>query len=313
MVEITKESAQSSLEPGTLWARATAQTQYALAVGALHSIPTESTVIEQDGIHFLVRILANLARKTEAKQRKQQTGIAGQDFNPFLPYDRDLFVADLSDTHVCLLNKYNVVDHHLLIITREFEEQETLLTFRDFEALGYCLTEIVGLGFYNSGKLAGASQRHKHLQLVPLPLMPTGENIPIESAFTAAIWHDSIAHSPVLPFRHAMTQLNWDQALSTQQRAQAMLDAYYSLLTALDLYNPADSMLQGAYNLLVTRNWMLLVPRCQEEFGSIPVNSLGFAGTLFVRNQQQLEQLQAIGPLNLLQGVAVAVATEKES
>lgn len=312
MVEITSESAQPFLEPGTLWARAIAQTQYALAVGALHSIPTKSTVIEQNGIHFLVRVLANLARKAEVKQREQQTGTTSQNFNPFLPYDRDLFVTDLSDTHVCLLNKYNVVDHHLLIITREFEEQETLLTFKDFEALGFCLTEIEGLGFYNSGKLAGASQHHKHLQLVPLPLLPTGENIPIESAFKAAIWHGSIAHSPVLPFRHVMIRLNWDTALSAQQIAQTMLDAYYSLLIALDLYNAADSMFQGAYNLLVTRNWMLLVPRRQEEFGSIPVNSLGFAGTLFVRNQQQLEQLQTIGPLNLLQGVAVAVGADKE-
>lgn len=310
MGEGIKESAQSLLEPGTLWARATAQSEYALERGALYPIPTESMLIEQSGIRFLVRILANLARKEEARQQKQQMAKSGQDFNPFLPYDRDLFVADLSDTHVCLLNKYNVVDHHLLIITRNFEDQETLLTLDDFAALWVCLAEIEGLGFYNSGKLAGASQRHKHLQLVPLPLLPTGENIPIEVAFAETQWNGTIGTSPTLPFQHAISLLEWNQDLTSQQAAQATLEVYYRLLTQLDLYSSAEGRLKGAYNLLVTRRWMFVVPRRQEQFASIPVNSLGFAGTLFVRNQEQFEQLKAISPLNLLRRVAVANPVE---
>ena len=46
-----------------------------------------------------------------------------------------MFVADVSDTHLCLLNKFNVIEHHLLIVTRKFEHQETLLTVRDFQAV----------------------------------------------------------------------------------------------------------------------------------------------------------------------------------
>lgn len=308
MGESTQESARSLLQPGTLWERAVAQSRYALESGALYPIPTESTVIEQNGIRFLVRILSSLARKEEAKQQ-QQVEKSDKNFNPFLPYDRDLFVADLSDTHVCLLNKYNVVDHHLLIITRDFEDQETLLTLNDFVALWVCLAEVEGLGFYNSGKLAGASQRHKHLQLVPLPLLPTGENIPIETAFTTAMWDGPVGKTS-LPFRHAICRLSWNEQLSPQQAAQISLDAYYTLLNVLDLYRSADRQLIGAYNLLVTRQWMLIVPRRQEQFGSIPVNSLGFAGTLFVRSQEQFEQLQGISPLNLLKGVAVATETD---
>jgi ATP adenylyltransferase len=294
---------QNRLQPGMLWARVIAQTQYALGCGALQPIPTESNFIEQGGIRFLVRVLAHLARKTAAKNQQEQQAKSGKDFNPFLPYDRDLFVADVSDTHVCLLNKYNVVDHHLLLITRAFEEQESLLTRQDFEALWLCLAEIDGLGFYNSGKMAGASQRHKHLQLVPLPLVPDGDSIPIESALSTATWSDGIGKSAVLPFRHALCQL--DARDSPPQAAQATLEAYYKLLTELDLYSAAESKLQGAYNLLITRRWMLMVPRSQEQFESIPVNSLGFAGTLFVRDSEQLERLKAISPLRLLQKVAV--------
>lgn len=292
----------SLLKPGALWDLATARTQQALACGALQPIPTESEWIEQGGVRFLVRILVNIARKEAAA--KQKVTPDGKPFNPFLPYDQDLFVADLSPTHVCLLNKYNVVDHHLLIITRSYEAQEDLLNLADLTALWICLNEVDGLGFYNSGKQAGASQPHKHLQLLPLPLVPTGEKVPIEAAFAAADWQDGIGISPVLPFQHAIARLDWHKGLTPQQAAQITIEVYYKLLTALRLYNAAG--LEGAYNLLITREWLLIVPRSQEQFESISVNSLGFAGTLFVRNLQQFEQLKAISPLRLLSGVAIA-------
>lgn len=293
------------LAPGTLLAKAAAQTQQALACGALQSIPTEAEWVEQQGIRFLVRILANVARKEAAtKAQTQQITPSGKPFNPFLPYDPDLFVADLSETHVCLLNKYNVVDHHLLIITRAFEAQENLLNLADLAALWTCLVEIDGLGFYNSNQLAGASQPHKHLQFVPLPLVPGGEPIPIEGALAKAEWQGLIGTSPVLPFQHAVVRLNWDATTSPQQAAQITLEAYHYILTMLHL-NPAS---EAAYNLLITRKWLLIVPRTQEQFESISVNSLGFAGTLFVRDLQQFERLKRISPLALLTGVAVAKA-----
>lgn len=291
----------------TLWNLATARTQQALACGALQPISTDSEWIEQGGVRFLVRILSNIARK-EAAAKKQKASSSSQPFNPFLPYDQDLFVADLSSTHVCLLNKYNVVDHHLLIITRAYEAQEDLLTLADLEALWICLNQIDGLGFYNSGKQAGASQPHKHLQLLPLPLVPIGEKVPIEAAFTTANWQDNIGISSVLPFQHAMIRLDWHDALTPQQAAQNSLEAYYTLLSALGLYDanqPAHEP-KGAYNLLITRKWMLIVPRMQEQFESISVNSLGFAGTLFVRNQEQFDQLKVITPFKLLSSVAIA-------
>ncbi len=304
MDDRTASSHLPLLEPGTLWPKAVAQTECALACGALQPIPTESVLIEQAGIPFLVRILANIARKETAKRQEQ---VKGENFNPFLPYDRDLFVADLSATHVCLLNKYNVVDYHLLVITRDFVEQETLLTQADFAALWVCLAEIDGLGFYNSGKNAGASQRHKHLQLVPLPLTAAEVKIPIEPALAESLWQGDIGHSSRLPFQHAWTKLDWQPTLSAEAAADLTLSAYYQLLNQLELYDAVNGNLTGAYNLLITRQWMLMVPRSQEKFESIPVNSLGFAGTLFLRDAKQLDQLRAIRPLTLLQNVAKAI------
>jgi ATP adenylyltransferase len=58
------------------------------------------------------------------------------------------------------------------------------------------------------------------------------------------------------------------------------------------------------YNLLLTRDWLLVVPRSQEKIDDVSVNALGFAGSLFVRRKEQIEQLRAYGPLALLAAVA---------
>jgi Ap4A phosphorylase N-terminal domain len=55
-------------------------------------------------------------------------------FDPFLPYDEHLCVAHLSASHTLLLNKFNLVAHHTLVVTRAFEAQETPLTAADLHA-----------------------------------------------------------------------------------------------------------------------------------------------------------------------------------
>ncbi|MEL7011375.1 MAG: phosphorylase, partial [Cyanobacteria bacterium J06588_4] len=60
----------------------------------------------------------------------------------------------------------------------------------------------------------------------------------------------------------------------------------------------------GAYNFLATRDWMVIVPRSRESFQNIPINSLGFAGSLFVRDRSSLELLKELTPLKLLSQVA---------
>ncbi len=267
-----------------------AQCQYALQTGALQTIETNYELIEDQGMQFLVRILTNLSRKETAQPKKPQ-GV-----NPFLPYEPDLFVSYLSDTHLCLLNKYNVVNHHILIVTRHYEEQENGLNSADFEALALTLKQINGLGFYNGGTLAGASQKHKHLQVAPFPLMPNNMPLPLESALKQAQFKDEIGRIPLYPFPHAIGLLN------PSMSAEDWLKSYYILLQKIGL-NVEGLKQTGAYNLLITQDWMMVVKRSHEHFQGIPVNALGFAGTLLVKNQAQLLLLKRITPLQLLQKV----------
>ena len=290
------------LKPGTLWQKVVDRTSHALQCGALLTIPTDYEFVEQNGVKFLVRILSNLDRKYQAKKKQDRDTATGKDFNPFLPYEEDLFVADISDTHVCILNKFNVVDYHLLIVTRAFEEQESLLTLPDFAAMWAILNEFEGLAFYNAGKNAGASQRHKHLQVAPLPLAPKGAQIPIEPLLASAKFQDSVGTIPELPFKNAIARLD-PQLASPLKAAQVTLECYYNLLRVLGLLGENGQL--GAYNLLATPKWMLIVPRSQESFEAIAVNSLGFAGTLLVRNAQQMQLIKDLRPLNILTNVAI--------
>jgi ATP adenylyltransferase len=59
------------------------------------------------------------------------------------------------------------------------------------------------------------------------------------------------------------------------------------------------------YNLLIRRGWMLVVPRSRACFGSISVNALGFAGSLFLRSQEELDRVRATGPMQVLRAVAM--------
>lgn len=289
------------LESGTLWKKVKQQTKLARECGALQSIKTEHKFIEQNGIVFVVHTLSSLARKNTAKQQqKQHEAKTGKRIDPFLPHEEDLFVSDISPSHFCLLNKFNVAEHHLLIVTRAFEEQTDLLNLRDFEALSACMQEINGLGFYNGGKIAGASQAHKHLQLLPLPIVPDLEGVPINKAIAAANFNSYLATIPNFTFRHALASLDGNCT------PQIMLDRYYALLAKVGLAVDKNTTKQpGAYNLLVTNNWMLLVPRSQETYRGIAINSLGFAGSLFVKDRAAWELLQLITPMKVLSEVAI--------
>src|SRR5512138_946198 len=121
--------------PGTLWDRIITTGRQAIASGSLLSIPTDQAVIEQSGVRFLVRVLAGLRRKDDARKEQDAAARAGKPVNPFLPTEPALTIGRISDTHIAVLNKFNVVDHRLLIVTAAYEDQETLLTPADWNAL----------------------------------------------------------------------------------------------------------------------------------------------------------------------------------
>jgi ATP adenylyltransferase len=304
---MTTGNSKILLQKGTLRDALMRTTEQAVRTGALLPIPTGYEFLEDAGVRFFVRVLTGLARKDEERKKQEREGGST---NPFLPYEKDLFVADISETHVAVLNKFNVVEHHLLIVTRQFEDQETLLTIEDFEALCACLQEYTCLGFYNGGVAAGASQRHKHLQVVPLPLAPEGPAVPIAPLLAEGQQAEGPLTLHSLPFLHAFARFTSPgQDRVDAGRAFAL---YSDMLKRVGMRAPSAqgaTPQSGPYCLLVTGEWMLLVPRSVEFFEGISINSLGFAGALLVRDLQQMELLKRRGPMEALRSVTLPSGT----
>ncbi|HSD55473.1 MAG TPA: DUF4922 domain-containing protein [Burkholderiales bacterium] len=286
------------------------RTRAALASGALQPIETEETVLEDGDVRFVVRSVSNLARKRTAGALPKDDARP----NPFAPPDAELVIGDVTPTHFGVLNKYPVVEQHLLVVTREFVDQEALLDASDFAALAACLRQVDALGFYNGGREAGASQPHRHLQLVPLPLGSGAWRVPMEAVFDQWSSGGGTARLLRLPFRNAFAVL--EPSLFEDADAPAhLLETYGAMLDACGVREASANddgraanepeRQRAPYNLLVTRRWMLLVPRSREHFGTISVNSLGFAGSLFVRDDVEMSALRAAGPMSALRSVAM--------
>jgi len=238
-----------------------------------------------------VRKVTNIARK-RADAEANPPG----NRDPFGQPEPELFVADLCPSHFALLNKFNVLDPHLLAVTHDFVDQETLLGEGDFAALVECMREADVLAFYNGGHDAGASQEHRHLQVVALPLLPGLAQLPMETCM----------HGDRLdaPFPHAFARLGSDDT----RDAAKLLRRYREMLSAAGIASVRREGVErqsAPYNLLVTHAWMLVVPRTRADFEGIDVNGLAFAGSLFVRDEAQLETVRRLGPWAILRGVTL--------
>jgi len=58
-----------------------------------------------------------------------------------------------------------------VLVTDKFQLQTDPLTGSDFEAWHLAVVGMDAVGLFNSHALAGASQRHRHMQLVPLDVI----------------------------------------------------------------------------------------------------------------------------------------------
>lgn len=277
-----------------LWPRAAEVTRRALADGALEPITTRPVIVADGGLPFIVHVRGEaLARKTKARREQVGSGV-----NPFLPPDPELLVGCVSPTHLAVLNKFNVIADHLLLVTRRFVPQEEPLDLADLDAAARAMAGVDGLAFYNGGSVGGASQPHKHLQVIPLPLGPGPAPTPLDVLLDGAdLPAQGAGRIDRLPFVHAVRAL--------PDPADRVLDPGRLLAAARELLDAVGvGGTQRPYNLLITRRWMLAVPRVRERAGAVSINALGFAGSLLARDADELEWLRRRGPMSLLVEVA---------
>ena len=272
--------------------KATEVTVAATASGALVPLDTSLThLMGEGGSRFELRHLLSATPK--------HLRASGPKPNPFLPWDQRLEVDRIGDSHVLILNKYPVQTSHMLLITQDWQPQTGWLSMEDWQSLARIDATTTGLWFFNSGPAAGASQPHRHLQLLP---RAAGERICARDG-----WFRRCAQDATTSVQDPLLRSSRVAAISSTLTGETLQDLYLALAQDLGLGHPStDDCPRGAYNLLLSREWMAIVRRRREGIRGFSVNALGFAGSLLSTEASDRQWIQDSGPEALLQAVVDA-------
>ena len=275
-----------------IWKQALDCSESALAASALVPLPT--SVFSLSGAQGLDFELRQLTGNTPKHLRA-----AGPRPNPFRPWDRRLAVRSVGAHHTLILNKFPVQIGHMLLITSEWAPQSGWLTQLDWQALAAVDQDTTGLWFFNSGPDAGASQPHRHLQLLPRWV---GQPVcPRERWYRTRLSRSCKAGGDLLEQSCAVAPLE------PPFSGERLSETYLSLCRSLGIGSPEEiDMPRHPYNILLCRNWMAMVRRSRDGVHGFSVNALGFAGYLLATEHSDRNWLDQMGPEELLREVAGA-------
>ncbi|ORX82838.1 hypothetical protein BCR32DRAFT_292394 [Anaeromyces robustus] len=263
--------------------------------GFLTFISSVEERIRINKINYQIRCIPSLKKKQNNLDKGQE--VPKKKFNPFLPYDENLFVQKTPNNfHNILLNKFSVIKYHILLTTVDFQSQLDPLNAHDLESMWWTLNSIEKgnykeLAFFNCGADSGASQPHKHLQILAIDKgvedMPPVNDIIIEEG--QKFEKGKIFKISQYKLNHGCILFPKDERITPEN----LLNYYNDLLSIV----PSGS----SYNFLCTLDWMLVVPRSKETYNErISINSLGFAGMVLVKSNEDIDLIKEVGVENII-------------
>lgn len=262
--------------------------------------------------------LANKPNKTSSLPRHEPQP---KPFNPFEAPPPALTVAAIEPDHLLVLNKFAIVPEHSILITRAFQPQTHLLAAGDLAAAHACTRayrndaqrapdETDLFVFFNSGAHSGASQPHRHLQLLPVARMRDG--------LAAGAGWQVLADQVVRDDDDDEPRGGSRPFFTAGERLPPGIDAEALLAVYLRLYRIACSaagagrvstaaVAEGleariSYNLAMTADSMVIMPRTAEgavvrdkqgrEVGLLALNGTVLAGTALAKNEAEWDALR---------------------
>jgi len=266
--------------------------------GELKTLYSDCRSIEYNGHSYSVMIKKNIIY--DRPVNLLASPVSGSFVDPFMPpYPADLHVPEWESKvapkkYALLLNKFNVMNWHVLLVTTEFASQFTALADDDLMATYEVVSELNCFGFFNGGREAGPSQPHRHLQIVPLE----DNNFPFYEVITAACAEHEAAEVFVIDkfeFHHAVVRIPMNATGEMLQRI------YRRALAAVQIILPEVASVDiPPHNLLLSPSWLMVVPRRIAEIDSISGNGLNFIGSFFVKNDALYERLCHLSPMKVL-------------
>ena len=180
--------------------------------------------------------------------------------------------------------------------TKEYEKQAEDLGLEDVKAvwavLGVLDTQDEGEGtmaIYNCGAEAGASQGHKHLQLFPKPNPETFMLYPYQLTLLTSV----VSTHPNVPYAHGIL------AIPAYASAEEVFAIYGKLLAEMRPLMKREGM--EDYNVILVKEWMLLIPRRHHGREGVECNAVGMMGMVWLKSEAEREGWERLGMTEHLQ------------
>ncbi|EJP66722.1 Ap4A phosphorylase II [Beauveria bassiana ARSEF 2860] len=313
----------------------------ALSNGDLFYFATHAQDVRVGALTFQLRFSPALANKPKAPPTKRETAetTPSKPFDPFAyttPPPPPLFVGDVGAAHFLVLNKFAIVPGHFILATRVYKPQTDVLEADDLHATLACLrayqeaaspaplssSSSSGGGddddddgdgedgalfaFFNCGEHSGASQPHRHIQMLPVAAMREG--LPADSAWrvlaTQLNGGGGGGGGVAAPFTTFSQRITLDT--SQEELHAAYLRLYAQAVRAVKGEESEVSTTGEAaisYNLAMTRDRLVLCPRRAEGdavrdpdtghvVGKVSLNGTMLAGTALVKTEAEWEALR---------------------
>ena len=272
-----------------IWSKALEISRKAIYTGALIPLNTIRYKSIDEYCDFELRFLKSSIPKYLIEY--------GPKRNPFIPWDSRLQIQPIKDKHTLILNKYPVELGHMLLITNNWEPQSGLLNKDDFDAILNVDNDTTGLWFFNSSKEAGASQPHRHFQLLPRHY---NQIICPRYKWFCSLLNNKKDNNSLISHCVSIKQRN----KCKNSNSNDLFNSYNSMIEEMNL-GGIDSINKPLkpYNLLITSEWIALIKRKTERSHGFSLNALGFAGYFLGTKSSDVDTLIKFGPERILKDV----------
>tara|TARA_Y100001968_G_scaffold20457_1_gene16101 strand:+ start:461 stop:1315 length:855 start_codon:yes stop_codon:yes gene_type:complete len=270
----------------SIWSKALKISRNAVDSGAVIPLDTLKYKSEDEFCDYELRFLNSPIPKYLIEY--------GPKRNPFIPWDTRLEIQSINDKHTLILNKYPVQLGHMLLITNTWKPQDGWLNKDDFDAIRKVDNDTSGLWFFNSSKEAGASQPHRHFQLLPRHSS--------ESICPRYKWFCSLLNNKkdlISKISHCISIMPREK--NSQPNSYGLYKSYMCMANELKLGKiDLNNKPLKPYNLLITSDWIALITRETDRSNGFSINALGFAGYFLGTKKSNVDILIKFGPEEIL-------------
>ena len=238
----------------------------------------------------------NESLSTQAGQIEPEKFGPGSDIYKSHP---DQVIGTINNTHVLALNIYPVFrPQYLLLNLDSYRSQDDHLDLQDIEAAWSFLCSVQSPHYvmYNCTKEAGCSRYHKHMQIVPKPEVaeskPTGFRL----------FPDVKDREVQVPYEYFLRYFDCvGQGRSID--GELIFSVYSDLLRdcrKASGIGEDDSTQLCPYNIVLVKEWIIMIPRRRGCFKGVSANAAGMMGMPTISNEELFKAWTDIGPTRVL-------------